>query len=120
MAFTFSEFRDASFTKGVSYAIVRAKKSTSEHVPVSFKESEINDLGYHFLNELNRVGDAIEIFKFNVSLYPGSPNTYDSLGEAYFIKGNLSEASKNYKKSLELNPQNNNARHMLRQIRFTH
>ena len=120
MAFTFTEFKEASFKNGAVYAIVRAKKNTSELTQKLFEESEINDLGYHFLNELNRVEDAIEIFKFNVSLFPDSPNTYDSLGEAYFIKGDFEEASKNYRKSLEVNPQNSNARHMLRQIRFIH
>jgi len=120
MAFTFTEFKDASFKNGVSFAIVRARQNMSGLSRSLFDEKDLNDLGYHYLNELDRVDDAIEIFKFNVSLFPDSPNTYDSLGEAYFVKGDLEEASHNYKRSLQVDPQNNNARLMLRQIRFIH
>ena len=42
----------------------------------------------------------------NVKLYPEAWNTYDSLGEAYAIKGNKELAIKNYEKSMELNPNN--------------
>ena len=53
------------------------------------------------------------IFKLNVELYPESANVYDSLGEAYMNSGNSKKAIKNYQKSLELNPENNNAKEML-------
>ena len=120
MALTFAEFKAASFKNGALYAIVRARKKCAGAGSICFKESEINELGYHFLNELNRIEDAIEIFKFNISLFPNSSNTYDSLGEAYFIKGDLEEARQNYKRAIEVDPENHNARHMLRQIRFIH
>jgi predicted negative regulator of RcsB-dependent stress response len=41
---------------------------------------------------------------------------YDSLGEAYMKAGNKDEAIRNYKKSLELNPKNDNAKKMLEKI----
>ena len=59
---------------------------------------------------------AIEIFKMNVADYPESPNVYDSLGEAYMKVRNKDEAIRNYKKSLELNPKNENAKKMLEKI----
>ncbi len=37
---------------------------------------------------------------------PNSWNTYDSLGEGYALAGDKKLAIKNYKKSLELNPEN--------------
>jgi len=40
---------------------------------------------------------AVEIFRFNVTLFPGSPNVYDSLGEAYMLNGELEPARKNFK-----------------------
>ncbi|MBN1270673.1 MAG: tetratricopeptide repeat protein [Candidatus Aminicenantes bacterium] len=46
--------------------------------------------------------------------FPDSANLYDSLGEAYLIQGNKDMAIKNYKKSLELNPDNQNAAKMLK------
>lgn len=71
-------------------------------------ENELNILGYQLLND-NRVNDAIKVFKLLVSEFPNSENSYDSLGEAYNINGNKRLALFNYKKSLELNPKNDNA-----------
>jgi len=73
-----------------------------------FREQELNALGYQLLR-MTKVSEAIEIFKLNVEAYPQSANTYDSLGEAYLAAGNKELAITNYKKSLELNPQNTSA-----------
>jgi len=80
----------------------------------SFSEQQLNEMGYHFLG-LDNSG-AIEIFKLNVELYPESWNVYDSLGEAYYLIGNLQLAKENYKKSLIINANNNNAIEVLKQI----
>ena len=80
-----------------------------------FSERSMNLLGYKYLNE-GETDIAIEIFKMNVADYPESPNVYDSLGEAYMKAGNKDEAIRNYKKSLELNPKNDNAKKMLEKI----
>jgi len=52
----------------------------------------------------------------NVEMNPQSANAHDSLGEAYMINGNKELAIKNYKKSLELNPDNTNAKEMLNKL----
>jgi tetratricopeptide (TPR) repeat protein len=80
-----------------------------------FDESSINMAGYNYL-EQNKLNMAIGIFKYNVKKFPGSANTYDSLAEAY-MKNNQKELSiKYYKKSLELNPENNNAEEMIKKM----
>lgn len=79
----------------------------------AFSENDLNKLGYQLLNH-KKTDQAIEIFKLNVSLYPESANVYDSIGEAYETAGNKVLAIKNYKRSLELNPGNDNA---VRQIK---
>jgi len=56
---------------------------------------------------------AIAIFAFNVMTFPGSANTYDSLGEAYLANGDNQLALENYKKSIELDPSNSNARKII-------
>ncbi|WP_062057328.1 serine hydrolase [Aquimarina longa] len=71
-------------------------------------ERELNNLGYEFLRD-KKVDNAISIFELMVSEFPNSANAYDSLGEAYFTAENIELALKNYKKSLELNPNNSNA-----------
>jgi tetratricopeptide (TPR) repeat protein len=81
-----------------------------------FRESELNTLGYQLLR-MNKIIEAIEIFKLNVEAYPQSSNVYDSLGEAYMIQGNKEQAIMNYEKSLEINPENTNAVEMLKKLR---
>ena len=57
--------------------------------------------------------EAIELFELNVELYPEAWNVYDSLGEAQLVKGLREEGLANYRRSLELNPDNDNARQVL-------
>jgi Flp pilus assembly protein TadD len=63
-----------------------------------------------------KVSQAVNVFRLNVMLYPKSANTYDSLGEAYMILGEDILAVENYKKSLELDPENTNAADMLKEL----
>ncbi|MGB6687818.1 MAG: tetratricopeptide repeat protein [Terracidiphilus sp.] len=62
------------------------------------------------------VAGAIEIFKLNVDQFPQEWNVYDSLGEAYLKLGSKADAIKNYKRSLELNPNNDNGRGVLKSL----
>ena len=80
-------------------------------------ENELNALGYQLINE-NRVEEAIKIFELLVLEFPNSFNAYDSLGEAYFTVGNSDLALKNYRQSLELNPNNENAERYITKIAF--
>jgi CubicO group peptidase (beta-lactamase class C family) len=82
---------------------------------VSVAEDRLNRLGYSLL-EQKKVAEAIAVFKLNVEFYPQSANVYDSLGEAYMVKGDRELAITNYKKSLELDPNNNNAVVMLKKL----
>lgn len=83
-----------------------------------FREMEMNFLGYKFLGE-GKTKDAIKLFKLNTIAYPNSSNVYDSLGEAYLKDGQNDLAILNYKKSLELNPDNANARKVLNDLNQT-
>lgn len=101
---------------GVAAAIAfyRAMK-TEQPNQYNFGEPELNRLGYQLL-QARKLKEAIEIFKLNVEAYPQGSNTYDSLGEAYMVSGNNELAILNYKKSLELNPQNTGATEMLKRL----
>jgi CubicO group peptidase (beta-lactamase class C family) len=81
------------------------------------EEGELNRLGYKLI-EKNQIEDAIKIFKLLVSEFPNSANPYDSLGEAYYLNGNNSMALQNYNKVLELNPNNTNAKKMIKKIKM--
>jgi tetratricopeptide (TPR) repeat protein len=79
-------------------------------------EDEINALGYRFLFAKN-IEKAIEVFKFNVQMYPNAWNPYDSLGEGYAAAGNKKLAILNYEKSVQLNPKNENGKKILAQLK---
>ena len=72
----------------------------------------LNDLGYVFM-ENGEMEKALEVFKLNVYLFPDNWNVYDSYGEALLNSNNKVDAIKMYKKSLELNPNNENAKIVL-------
>jgi tetratricopeptide (TPR) repeat protein len=78
-------------------------------------EEYLNAAGYALL-QYNKVNEAIELFNFMVEEFPQSANAYDSRGEAYMKAGNKELAIEDYKKSLELNPSNENAKKMLEQL----
>jgi hypothetical protein len=95
--------------------LYRAFKADSVNAFVN-TENSINSLGYWLL-EMNRLNQAIEIFKLNAESYPQSANVYDSLGEAYMKSGNKELAIKNYEKSLKLNSLNTSAVQALKNLR---
>ena len=78
-------------------------------------ENEMNILGYSLLVS-DRLNDAVGIFHLNVEAFPKSFNVYDSYGEALMKLGYKESAIKNYEKSLELNPNNENAKKMLSRL----
>ncbi len=81
----------------------------------ALKESDVNRWGYELLQG-GSVKEAVEVFKLNAEIYPQSANTYHSLAEAYAISGNKELAINNYKKVLELNPQNKDAAELLKKL----
>lgn len=76
----------------------------------------LNNFGYSLLGE-KRFADAIRALEWNAAAYPNDANTYDSLGEAYMDAGERNLAIRNYEKSLELDPKNENAAARLKQLR---
>jgi CubicO group peptidase (beta-lactamase class C family) len=70
-------------------------------------EKEMNMTGYQFLQQ-GKVKETVAIFKLNTQAFPQSSNVYDSYGEALMALGNKTESLENYKKSVKLNPGNEN------------
>jgi len=80
-----------------------------------FTELEVNALGYQLLGRGN-VPAAEALLRLNTESYPGSFNVWDSYAEALLSNGKRDEAIKYYRKSLELNPGNDNAVTMLAKL----
>ncbi|MEE9443600.1 MAG: alpha/beta fold hydrolase [candidate division Zixibacteria bacterium] len=80
-------------------------------------EFRLNQFGYERLLS-GKVNEAAGFFKLNIILHPNSFNAYDSYGEALLAKGDTANAIVNYKKSLELNPDNQNAAAVLSNLKI--
>jgi cyclase len=81
-----------------------------------YSEDQLNMLGYQLLMR-GRADDALRIFRLNMEVYPGSFNVYDSYAEALMTAGDTAQSIANYEKSLELNPENDNAAEMLKKLK---
>ncbi len=78
-------------------------------------EEELLDLGYNFLM-FGHFEEAVAVMRLNAEHHPGSRNAWDSLGEAYIDCGQSELAVRCYRKSLKLNPENENAKNMLKKL----
>lgn len=88
----------------------RMKESNSDY---NVSELGINTFGYALVQQGHNE-DALVILKLNTEFYPNAWNTFDSYGEILLKLGRKEEALKAYKKSLELNPGNENAKMILK------
>lgn len=68
-------------------------------------EEEINAMGYQLLS-MDKIDEAVKIFKLNTEQFPESWNVYDSYGEGLLASGDKQAAIVNYKKSVKMNPAN--------------
>lgn len=109
-------FLKAILEKGID-AVIKEYRAAREGDPraATINERQMNTVGYQLLG-MKKIREAIEVFQLNVEAYPDSSNVYDSLGEAYMVSGEKELAIKNYKKSVELNPNNSNGIEMLKKL----
>jgi CubicO group peptidase (beta-lactamase class C family) len=68
-------------------------------------ENDLNNLG-DFLTSRKRLKEAIEIYQLNVEENPSSSDVYSAYATALQKDNQKEEAIRNFKKSLELNPDN--------------
>jgi tetratricopeptide (TPR) repeat protein len=87
---------------------IRSEKQKGINSTYNTSETELNSFGYELMNA-KKEKEALELFTLNSILYPNGFNTFDSLGECLLLLGKKEEAIEAYKKSLELNPKNENA-----------
>jgi hypothetical protein len=76
----------------------------------------INTIGYEWLYDKDDAKGAIEIFKFGTELMPHNANLFDSLGEGYFENRDYEKSAAAYRKSLELDSDNDGAKEKLKEI----
>ncbi len=98
--------------KGAGLALEQFSKEVSSG---AISEGTLNQVGYGLMGS-KKMADAILVLRKNVDLHPGSWNAYDSLAEAYLKNGDKELATKNYQKSVELNPKNENGVETLKKL----
>lgn len=106
----YNEIVDKSLEAGLAF--YKKNKGSKQY---SFSESEINSAGYNLLQE-GKTKEAEAIFKLNMEAFPESSNVYDSYAEALMEQGKNDLAIANYKKSIEINPANQNGIEMLKKL----
>lgn len=79
-------------------------------------ERDLNRWAYSLLND-KKIQAALKLFELNTMLYPKSFNVWDSYGEILLSIGNKEKAKEMYQKSLELNPENKNAKIILDRLK---
>jgi tetratricopeptide (TPR) repeat protein len=62
----------------------------------------LNNLGYFLLERDERIDEALGLIQQAIKVDPTNPSYLDSLGWAYFKKGNLDEAEKQLKEALRM------------------
>lgn len=100
--------------KGIKAGIAHfyAIKDKETH---SLREEEINGIGYQLMRA-GKTEEALQVFKLNVDEFPKGFNVYDSYAEALMNLGQKDAAIENYRKSVEMNPANQNGIDMLEKL----
>ncbi|AUC83069.1 serine hydrolase domain-containing protein [Lacinutrix sp. Bg11-31] len=91
--------------------IKKLKQQLKDTTNYYTNNDNLNAIAYQLLNN-KKTEDALKIFNLQLELFPNHFNSYDSLGEFYFT----TKALFNYKKSLEFNPENENAKIFIQKI----
>ena len=102
--------------KGMNAAMESYMRLKRFYPKERFHEGLLNTVGYEFLYYYGKVDEAVAIFELNVQEYPKAWDLYDGLAEGYMTQGNTEKAIASYKKSLELNPHNQNAVNRLNKL----
>ncbi|HCK98642.1 MAG TPA: serine hydrolase [Candidatus Marinimicrobia bacterium] len=103
-------------TQGVDAAVTQYHDlRNTKPALYNFDKWELNTLGHELLR-LEKMTEAIEIFKLNIDSYPEFPRAYSSLGEAYRLNGNPEQAIEAFEKTLEIDPGNWYAIEKLKQL----
>lgn len=106
-------FANAISARGAAQAL---QDFAAEMASGAISESAVNSAAYRLLRG-GKAADAVLVFSRNVELHPGSPNVYDSLGEAYAAAGDTTRAIASYEKALALDPTSGGAKAALARLR---
>lgn len=115
--FGYKDFNDLALRQGYQDLIPLYNRIIAKHQELELQEGMLNTLGLRLSFDAKKMEQGINVFLLALHIYPKSANLYDSLAEAYLYNKDFKNAVYNYKKSLELNPNNQNAIDRLKQLK---
>ncbi|AKP53321.1 alpha/beta hydrolase [Cyclobacterium amurskyense] len=118
-AFTFNDFNDLAASKDYNGLWELYEQSKIKHPNLNLPEGSLNTLGLQLIFNSKTSNQGVNVFNLAIRLYPKSANLYDSLAEGFLYLGNHKKAIVNFKKSLDLNPHNQNAIDRLKSLTAT-
>lgn len=115
--FTFQDFNDLASNRNYENLLQLYDSTANMHPSFEIPEGNLNTLGLQLVFNPSKSLQGIKVFLLATKLYPNSANLFDSLAEGYLFVGNKEKAIESFKKSLELNSQNQNAINRLKQLK---
>lgn len=109
-------FAAALAQEGFGHAFEVYRRMQQQEPTFALSEGAINTWGYQLLREAHDLPAAQVIFRLGTEVYPQSANLFDSLAEADENNHDTAAAIQHYRRSLELNPTNTNARQRLQAL----
>jgi tetratricopeptide (TPR) repeat protein len=98
---------------GVQQGIDEFKKmleSKSVNMPA------LDNVGYMLMLD-GKYQDAVSVYEANQAAFPESADVYASLGEIYFIQGDIAKSKSNFQEVVKRDPNNMNAVEYLRHLK---
>jgi len=110
----YEKYVDEGIDEALSYY---GKLKESDQLDLFYRDrAEFNSLGYYLMESKNDISAALKVFELNMNEYADWYNAYDSYAEALMKMGNNEKAIEYYKKSVDMNPGNQNGIDKLKEL----
>jgi dienelactone hydrolase len=116
LAPTLEAFQAELEKRGFSHALDIFAEARRADPAFKVDEKALIAWGRGDLLDQGKIAEATEVFRLAVSMYPASSNAYANLAEAEYRAGNKGMAVENFKKALELDPENYFAMDRLKEL----
>ncbi|MEL6562742.1 MAG: prolyl oligopeptidase family serine peptidase [Bacteroidota bacterium] len=113
---TFVDFNELASKSGYEQIAGVYEDFKSKNPQFQIRERSLNTLALQWLYNSDKPDYGIKVLHFAVSLFPGSSNLFDSLGEGYLVIGDQENALKNFRKAVRLDSGNFNSSERIKQL----
>ena len=101
--------------QGIEAAAKGLKEMSTQPEMYFLLYPELDQYVYYMMLD-GKLDDAVVLFETQAEIFPDKAMAYDSLGEVYKRKGNIDLAIKSFKRSLEIDPDNQNAKMQIEEL----